>query len=202
MPTHNDRQRQEISAAADFFPDTAGLWGGDPIVFDEDVNIDVSTAIDIFDESGTKSLGYITSLNWTSNRPVTPVRVLSSMLAGRILFHVPSPETNTLTVTGYSLYTPDESQPLQLYHQMYTRGVASGKPGSYYTNTIGGQFRPFCIREQSTHPYPPSGGVMVAKQYYQRAMLTNFTKPRNIGTAIQADTASIAVQYVDTVFEK
>ena len=144
----------------------------------------VSTSVDILDAQGN-NIGYITNFSPTHNRTVTRIRHLNSLDAGRILEMAPSPSDINMTVGGFALYNKQHDGSII----QRLGGGATAKA----MRMLEEQSIPFLIAERETHPVTND----VTTIGYHMCWLTNYSSPKNIGTAVIAETASIAIGWAD-----
>lgn len=176
-----------------------GLIGlGDGVSVNESNRTVVSTSYDVYDEDG-RLVGYCTAISRTDTRTVTKVRHLSSSDAGRVIEQVPAPEDVTIDVTGYALYnTPDLTGDVPHYSlaARLTKGMGANVGGGVYLfKSINSQRIPVTIRQEEVHPV--TGAVDLV--YYHGCMITNYTKPQNLGTTTVAETVKMQVAWVDSL---
>lgn len=145
----------------------------------------ISTSVDVFDEQGV-NIGYMSQLTRTDTRNTFRVRHLDSQDAGRVIEQVPSPEDNALSANGLSLYDIGVVKK-SLIHRL------AGVNGQRF-RSLNSQFIPFVVREEWTHPSSPG---QFGQTLYLGCMLTNFTRPVNIGTAQIAESANVVPSWVE-----
>jgi len=143
----------------------------------------LSTSIDIIDHDGN-NIGYITQITSNQNRPVTAIRHLNSLDAGRIIEGAPAPSTTTIAVNGFAIYNN------QFDGSLIQR--IGGSTTAKAMKSLEEQSIPFNIVETTTHP---ATGVIVEQTVYHDCWLTAHSKPINIGTVTIAESASIFVTW-------
>jgi len=150
----------------------------------EDHRTAISTSIDVVDHDGNQ-IGFIQNINPSENRPVTAVRHLNSQDAGRIIEQTPSPANNTISVTGFALYTKDNDGSLI----QRIGGSVTAKA----MRTLEEQSIPFNLIVKTTHP--ATGEVEITT--YHDCWLTSHTRPVAINNMMISESANIAVTWVD-----
>lgn len=156
----------------------------------------ISTAVDLYDEDG-QLVGYATGIERTDRRTVTKVRHLSSADAGRVVEQVPSPEDVVLRVTGFALFNKQDLSGRIPHYSLagrLSRGTGNaGFGGVYLFKSLNSQKFPFTLKEENVHPQT----LARATTFYHNCMLTDYTKPMNLGTVTVAETCSVQVGQVD-----
>jgi hypothetical protein len=161
-----------------------GLVGrGSPTGAAPDNQIVVATSITIFDQQGVE-IGYIESLNYSSNRPVTLAYHLNGSDAGRPIESVSGIEKGTLSATGFALYDKTALDRGGLINRLAGAGA---EPFVVLAN----QQVPFSIRQVEKHPANPA---LVRKKIFLGCMLTSLTRAVGIGN--QLITESVNMTYM------
>lgn len=144
----------------------------------------ISTTVDVLDDEGF-NIGFLQSISRTDARPTESVRHLDASDAGRILEQAPGVETNTLNLTGFALYNSGVDR-----RSLLNRVVGAN---SAPFRSLNSQQLPFEITEQWTHPASNARGQTL----YGDCMLTNYTRPVNIGTVTITETANATATWVE-----
>lgn len=144
----------------------------------------ISTSVDVLDDDGF-NMGFVQQISRTDARPTTPIRHLDSVDAGRIIEQSPGTETNTLNVTGFALYNTGVD------NRSLLNRIAGGAASAF--TCLNSQRIPFEMTERWTHPSTSRGGETL----YGDCMLTNYTRPVNIGTVTIAETCNITASWVE-----
>lgn len=138
----------------------------------------ISTSIDVFDEDG-RNIGLVQSVTITGNRPVTPVRHLDSVDAGRILEHAPSPEDPPqVALTSFFIYNTG-----QFRQSLINR--LPGASGAGIRN-LTSQSDPFDLVVSWRHPSTGVQDSLVAAE----TILTSWELPFSLDQALIAERAS------------
>lgn len=156
---------------------------GDGVSIPEQNQVIISTSIDVLDEDGF-NIGFLSQITRTDARPTEAIRHLDSIDAGRIIERSPSPENVTLALTGFALYNNGADK-----RSMLNRLA----PGGSAFRSLNSQQLPFEITERWTHPTTGS----VGETLYGDCLLTNYSRPVNIGTVTIAETASADATWVE-----
>ncbi len=157
---------------------------GDGVSIPEANQVVISTTVDVLDDEGF-NIGFLQAVNRTDARPTESIRHLDASDAGRILEQSPGVETNTLNLTGLALYNTGVDRRALLNR---VAGAASAPFRSLNSQQI-----PFEITEQWTHPASQARGETL----YGDCMLTNYTRPVNIGTVTITETANVTATWVE-----
>lgn len=157
---------------------------GDGVSIPESNQVVISTTVDVLDDQGF-NIGFIQQISRTDARPTTPIRHLDSSDAGKILEQSPGVETNQLNVTGLALYNLGTDR-----RSLLNRMVGSG---SSKFRSLNSQQLPFELSERWTHPATRLAGETL----YGDCMLTNYTRPVNIGTVTITETANITATWIE-----
>lgn len=143
--------------------------------------VQIATSIDIIDDRGN-AIGFIQSFNENHNRPTALVRHLSSADAGRVIEQAPSPDTVTLSVTGFSIYNKQEDGSI-----VQRLGGGSTQKAMKMLEEQKAGFSLLIV-----HRYPATNEVVDAI-IYQDCWLTSSSTPVSIAQATIAQSANISV---------
>lgn len=157
---------------------------GDGVSIPTSNQVVISTTVDVLDDEGF-NIGFIQTINRTDARPTELIRHLDASDAGRILEQSPGVETNTLNLTGFALYNSGVDRRSLLNRMVGAR--------SSPFRSLNSQQIPFEITEQWTQPASNARGQTL----YGDCMLTNYTRPVNIGAVTITETANAAVTWVE-----
>lgn len=162
---------------------------GDGVAIPENNKVVISTSVDVLDDGGV-NIGFLQQISRTDARPMSPIRHLSSMDAGRMIEQSPGPELNTLNVTGYALYntSPDNESLLNRI-----TGRSTGARGNTF-RSLNSQFEAFQMVERWTHP---GNAASIGETLYGDCFLTNYTRPVSIATVNIVETANIQATWVE-----
>lgn len=144
----------------------------------------VSTAITLFDTQGNE-IGYVESLNYSSNRPVTLAYHLNGADAGRPIESIAGIEKGTLSATGFALYDTTVLQRGGLMNRL------AGADAQDYV-VLANQQVPFNIRQVEKHPANPS---LIRKKKFLGVMLTSLRRPVSIGTMIIMESVDMSYMW-------
>ena len=118
---------------------------GDGVSFPRENRVINAATIDILDDEGFR-IGFIQQISETLGRPVTGIRHLNSLDAGRKIEQVPGVEDITITIQGYSLYDKSITERDSLIHRLGGPMAAA--------KSLMGQSIPFNIVKREVHPAP------------------------------------------------
>jgi hypothetical protein len=127
-------------------------------------------------------------MNPTRDRPVEPIRHLNADDAGRVVQGVPRPETNTLTVSGFTLYKPTVDTEGNVMSRMIAN---AGNPHKLMVS-LEEQKVKFSIKEKVINPNGEDGITL-----YHGCWITRWNAPRSIDNAFVTETVDIFVSFVD-----
>jgi hypothetical protein len=144
---------------------------GQPTGEAPDTQMVISTAITIFDQKGLE-IGYIESLNYSTNRPAELKYHLNAADAGRPIANIGGIEKGTLSATGFALYDATSILRGGLINRLV------GASGAAFVS-LANQTIPFTIRQTEQHPANPA---LLRKTRYLGCMLTRLSRPVSIGT--------------------
>lgn len=157
---------------------------GDGVSIPESNQVVISTTVDVLDDEGF-NIGFLQNINRTDDRPTDAIRHLDASDAGRMLEQAPGVENNTLTLTGFALYNTGVNR-----RSLLNRIIgASSSP----FRSLNSQQIPFEITEQWTHPASNARGQTL----YGDCMLTNYSRPVNIGNITISETANVKCTWVE-----
>ena len=157
---------------------------GDGVSLPEGNRVIVSTSVDVLDDDGFE-IGFIQQLNRSDTRPIVRVRHLDSRDAGRVLELSQGPEDNSLNATGFALYTRG-ADPGAVINRI--AGLSGQLFKSLNSNAI-----PFEIVEVYTHP----GSGAVGETTYGDNLISNYTRPINIGSIQIVETCALVTSWVE-----
>lgn len=156
------------------------LARGDGVSFPAINRVVNAARIDILDDEGFR-IGYVQQLQETLQRPVTRIRHLNSLDAGRTIEQAPGVEEASITLSGYSLYDKSLTDRGSLIHRL-GGAMATAK-------SLLGQGTSFNLVMLETHP---ATGEQV-KTRFLNCWITQYSRTRTINQVVQVDTCSIQV---------
>lgn len=156
---------------------------GDGVSIPEDNQVVISTSVDVLDEEGF-NIGFLQQINRTDARTTEPIRHLDSIDAGRIIERAPAPENVSINLTGFALYNLAADK-----RSLLNRIQA----GAQAFRSLNSQQLPFEMTERWTHP--ATGAI--GETLYGECLLSNYSRPVNIGTVTIAETATADIGWVE-----
>lgn len=153
---------------------------GDGVSFPRTNRVINAAVIDILDDEGFR-IGYITQAQETLQRPVTRIRHLNSLDAGRTIEQAPGVEELSLTLSGYSLYDKSITERGSLIHRL-------GGPMEA-AKSLMGQAVPFNLVMVEVHP----GSAETVTTRWINCWVTNYQRTRSIQNVVQVDSVTCQV---------
>lgn len=157
---------------------------GYPTGENPDNQILVSTAITLFDRQGVE-IGYVESLNYSSNRPTELKYHLNGADAGRPIETIAGIEKGTLSATGFALYDKSSVNRGGLMNRL------AGMSAQSFV-VLANQQVPFTIRQVETHPANPA---LTRRTLYLGCMLSRLSRPVAIGTMTITESVDISFMW-------
>jgi len=160
-----------------------------------------TTAYTVYDGDDNE-IGFITGLDDSEARPAERIRHLNAFDAGETIEQVPRPSEVTLTARGFTIYkkglgTTPGGVALAGGDSLIGRLASTVSPARLF-KTLEDQRISFDIRVTEAKFDVDSGDpIEVQGKIYRECWFTNHTKPRDIGQANSAETASIQVGFVE-----
>ncbi|MBU2483213.1 MAG: hypothetical protein KJ760_19185 [Proteobacteria bacterium] len=129
-------------------------------------NTVITTSVSILAGKDAKQIGFAQEINEDLRRPVTPIRHLSSVDAGKILELAPGVEDITLSVAGFAIY----DIALGILNQL---GYDSMKGSLDPISCLNQQCIPFNVVKLIVHP----GSGKSTTTLFLGCMITSFSEP-------------------------
>ena len=151
--------------------------------------IRIPWSYDIYDQDGN-NIGFLTSFNPSSDRPVDGVRHLNSSDAGRIVEAVPKVSNDTISVNGFAIYNSAVTK----------RGTLLNRLGGSVDEAIvhiNQNKIPFTIVATCNHPGDASLTEDMHETKYIDCLLTNYSQPVSVNDTTISESASIFVSRVE-----
>jgi hypothetical protein len=159
---------------------------GDKVKIPTDNRGIISTSVDLYDEEGN-AMGFVQQFTRNDSRTVNRIRHLDSSDAGRIVELMPSPEEVNATLNGMAVYGASPQNRSAMLNR-----IAASRGGPF--KSLNSNYIPFALLEEWVHPTNINERNHT---YYLACLLSAYSHPVNIGAVQIAETATIAISYVE-----
>lgn len=175
---------------AGFVPSNIASFGR-PTLPARNMAVNPSLSISVYDGEGNE-IGFVTDVNYDATRRAERIRHLNAVDRGFTIEQAPYPEDYTVTLSGFGLYTMDDSTPGSLLRVAGEAGIG----GNNLFYAICEQAEYFDLVVEETHPSSNSTAKKFTRLYLDN-IVTSFSDPISAGNAMISQRVTIQPSWVD-----